>query len=297
MAMMILSSLTTMSLFDNLSLFIFFAAITLITTWIAYLKNFFSLPFKEFEGPKVRFFDCLAIFLIFIASYQLFAPLVVEFLLRYTKIENRSTLLSISQIAIFFSAVFFLCLYSILYQDKKDLLRIWKDKKFPLSKSPLQDIGMGILTWVVAIPAVVASSYLAQTFTDLIFGLTEKEQLAVRYLKLALSSPYALFVALFSILIAAPIMEEYLFRGILQSWLRRKLGPIKAIALSSLLFALFHYSPEQSSMNITLLITLLTFALYLGFIYEKTRSLFSSIFLHVTFNFISAMRIINISIE
>jgi membrane protease YdiL (CAAX protease family) len=297
MAMILFSSLTTISLFDNVSLFIFSSAIALIVTWIAYLKNFFSLPFKDFEGPQVRFFDCLAVFLIFIASYQLLAEELVKFLSKYAHIHNRTTLLSISQLLTFLSTVVLLVLYGLICQGRRVSLKIWKDQTFPLSKPIYQDIGFGVLSWVVAIPMVVATSYFTQTLTDLFFGISEKEQLAVRYLKLALDEPFALFVALFSILIAAPFMEEYLFRGVLQSWLRTRLGPIKAIVVSSVFFAALHYSPQQAVTNIPLLVTLFTFALYLGFIYEKTRSLFAPAFLHVTFNFISAMRIISLSVE
>jgi membrane protease YdiL (CAAX protease family) len=123
-------------------------------------------------------------------------------------------------------------------------------------------------------------------------GLENYEQVAVRYLKLALSSPSMLMIALFMVLFAAPAIEEFLFRGLLQTCLKRFM-PIKwAIALSSLCFAFFHFSPSQGIGNISLIASLFTFALYLGFIYERQASLIASFTLHMTFNTVSTLRIL-----
>jgi membrane protease YdiL (CAAX protease family) len=70
------------------------------------------------------------------------------------------------------------------------------------------------------------------------------------------------------------------------------LGTKAAILLTSLAFALFHYSGSQEIGNVSLIASLFTFALFLGFIYEKQSSLFASIGLHMTFNLASALRIL-----
>lgn len=48
-----------------------------------------------------------------------------------------------------------------------------------------------------------------------------------------------------SIVIAAPILEELIFRGIILDGLLRKYAPVKSILISSLLFGFLHLNPWQ----------------------------------------------------
>ena len=57
-------------------------------------------------------------------------------------------------------------------------------------------------------------------------------------------------------------------------------------------FALFHFSSLQGVGNVSLILTLLVFGGFLGFIYERQSSLFASIGLHMTFNVASTLRIL-----
>jgi len=77
--------------------------------------------------------------------------------------------------------------------------------------------------------------------------------------------------------ILAPLQEEVLFRGLLQSMLRKYIKPWPAILLTSILFAAVHQEPQ----NIPALFVL---SLVLGYNYERTGRLFSSILIHVLFN-------------
>ena len=78
-------------------------------------------------------------------------------------------------------------------------------------------------------------------------------------------------IALFTIIIAAPVTEEFIFRGMLQNWLKTKLGTKSAIITASACFALFHLSSSQGLGNISLALSLFSFACFLGFIYEKQK--------------------------
>ena len=279
-------------LFENLGIFLSTSAIAIIISWIAYLKKYYHLPFHDFDGVPVRFRDVVTTFLIFLFAYIIFAPLILKLLMGSKFFaKNRAVILALLQISIFCLTAGFIFLYNI-FQDSKVMLRIWKDWEFPGARQIGHDIKEGLLTWVISLPVVIAIAHLSEMFILLFWRAPKSEQLAVEYLKLALASPLSLTVALFSIVIAAPLLEEYLFRGILQSWLRTKLGAKKSIFITAILFAFFHYSPSQSITNISLIITLFSFALYLGFVYEKSRSLISSIVLHVTFNSLSVIRII-----
>jgi len=99
--------------------------------------------------------------------------------------------------------------------------------------------------------------------------------------------PLYLVFAILTIGVFAPIIEEILFRGFLQSWIRQHLGSKQAILITSLLFAFFHYSPEQGIANITIIASLFVFSLFIGFVYEKQGMLASPIMLHSLFNAIN----------
>src|SRR4029077_13952502 len=85
------------------------------------------------------------------------------------------------------------------------------------------------------------------------FGVVNYEQVAVRYLKTTLASPSMLVIALILILLAAPVVEEFLFRGCLQTWFKQYLGPKAAILLAALCFAFFHLAPSQGIGNLSLI--------------------------------------------
>ena len=82
-----------------------------------------------------------------------------------------------------------------------------------------------------------------------------------------------------SALVLAPIGEELLYRGLVQSMLRRYgLGPWPAIAVASIVFAASHASQPQDMPALLLL------ALALGYNYERTGRLIAPMLLHALFN-------------
>jgi len=79
------------------------------------------------------------------------------------------------------------------------------------------------------------------------------------------------------IAVAAPILEETLFRGVLLKALLKKFNPWTAILLSAIAFGLFHMNPWQF-----LYATVL--GIWLGYMYWKTNSLFYPIVIHMLLN-------------
>ncbi len=73
--------------------------------------------------------------------------------------------------------------------------------------------------------------------------------------------------------VLAPLVEELLFRGVLQSAYERR-GPVRAIAASSLLFVVFHQEFSQS-------IALLPVALALAYVAWRTQSILPAILIHL----------------
>lgn len=277
---------------DNLAGLAFFLSCAFIVTSLAYINKYYNLPYKSFQGPNISLQNVLTTFFIFITFYFLALPLLLGSIYRLIPEEARKTYVLVGHIATFSLTGIFLFLYC--YKEKRiDMQKIWKDKTFPNNLSLKEDLEIGFISWVIAMPVVASITTLTEILVSLFLVSPHKnEQIAVKYLKNSLSDPGSTAVAFFSILVVAPLLEEFLFRGVLQSYFRKKVGPIFAIFISSLIFSLFHFSFTQGIENIPLLVTLFSFGCYLGFAYEKTRSLFSSIFLHVTFNSISVIRII-----
>jgi membrane protease YdiL (CAAX protease family) len=168
--------------------------------------------------------------------------------------------------------------------------KVWKNGSS--STSYFYDFGLGVVTLLLAFPIVAFVNQFFDLLLYLIYQLESYEQVAVRFLKTSLQSPSLKILALFSIVILAPLIEEFLFRGTLQSYLKGKMGSKAAILLSATTFACFHFSAEQGLGNLSLIPSLFTFGCFLGFIYEKQGSLLASIGLHSAFNLVNSVRIL-----
>lgn len=81
----------------------------------------------------------------------------------------------------------------------------------------------------------------------------------------------------FSMVIAAPILEELIFRGIILDGLLKKYSPTKSILISSFLFGLAHLNPWQ-------FVTGLILGIFSGWVYYRTKSLSFSIIIHAATN-------------
>ncbi|MVN76799.1 CPBP family intramembrane metalloprotease [Hymenobacter sp. HMF4947] len=77
--------------------------------------------------------------------------------------------------------------------------------------------------------------------------------------------------------IVGPVLEEYLFRGILLRGLLRNYRPWVAIGQSALLFGAFHFNPAQS-------VSAALMGLLLGWLYYRTQSLGLCMGLHALNN-------------
>ncbi len=93
-------------------------------------------------------------------------------------------------------------------------------------------------------------------------------------MKEVFNSPVAGFLM---VAVAAPVLEETLFRGVILKALLKKYQPFKAILISAVAFGAFHMNPWQF-----LYATVL--GLLLGYMYWKTKSLFYPIIIHMILN-------------
>lgn len=273
---------------DQLQIILFFAVLSLIIVTYASRKGFFHLRVIR-PALHITFWNVVSVFAIYLGVMLLVAPLIARILKIFLSSDSPNFLGLTQFISVLIA---FLLLFAYGLRDKVLMKHIWKDPSSKESSSWLRDFGIGMLAWCIIFPVVAT---LGELFDFLIYNVLkfrQYDQVAIRYLKNSFNSSFSLTLALFTIILAAPIIEEFLFRGCLQNWLKRRLGFKAAILLTSFFFAFFHLSPSQGAGNISLFLTLMAFACFLGFIYERQRSLFASIGLHMTFNLISAFRLI-----
>ena len=147
-----------------------------------------------------------------------------------------------------------------------------------------KDIEIGFIAYLIALPVIFFLSELLATIVLKVFGTLGPEQNAVRILKEMIGHPKLLIPMVVIIVFVGPFVEEFLFRVTLQGYLRKKMGMKAAILLSSLGFSLLHFSMQQEVGNFILLPMLFVLGLFLGYIYERQRSLAASLSLHILFN-------------
>lgn len=153
-------------------------------------------------------------------------------------------------------------------------------------------MGMGIVAWFIIYPVVLAFSEGTSLAIWHLFHHSAVEQVAVQNVRHVKDNPLLFGLTAVSIVTLVPLTEEFLFRGLLQSWFKQKFhNATIAIALSSIIFALFHFSKKHGVTNIELLSSLFLLSCMLGYIYERQRSLWASVGLHGFFNFMSLLMI------
>jgi uncharacterized protein len=82
------------------------------------------------------------------------------------------------------------------------------------------------------------------------------------------------FFGVLTLVVAAPVLEELIYRGIIQDGLMQRLRPVGAILLTSLLFGLIHFNPWQFT-------TAFILGLFIGWIYYYTRDILLAIGVHL----------------
>lgn len=276
---------------ESIEYFLFFGVIAFIVNWIAWRRGFFKIPSEK--APHLASMTIqivLSVFAIYLGMALIVAPLLAKLFPLQRETESELLLASTVYQLFILSSIAILLVWYSCRQDPQLIRSIWKA---PAKDRPIyKDFAMGAATWVLGFPLVAAIGQLCDLLIYFFTGVEKYEQAAVHFLKMSLSSHLLFILAAVTVILFAPFIEEFLFRGCLQTFLKKHLGRKAAIMLASLCFALFHLAPSQGVGNISLAISLFVFSCFLGFIYEKRASLFASIGLHMTFNVVSTLRIL-----
>ncbi len=76
--------------------------------------------------------------------------------------------------------------------------------------------------------------------------------------------------------VAAPLCEEFIFRGLVFGGLRRSMGMAPAIVMSAALFAIVHPPVSMAPVFVLGLVT--------AYAYERSRSLLAPVLVHAVYN-------------
>ncbi len=138
----------------------------------------------------------------------------------------------------------------------------------------------GLAVYLSVIPVMMLAAMVAGFFQETVAPDQEIFHLLLRITSLPVSLLSLLVVGLIG-----PFLEEILFRGFLFPTLRNHFGYKRSLIYSSVVFAGLHQS-------VTAFLPILVLSLALGYLYEKTGSLWPSITLHATNNMVATLMII-----
>ena len=136
-------------------------------------------------------------------------------------------------------------------------------------------IRQGLGMYIVSVPPVIVCLLLTRVALQGM-GLEAKPQTVIRFF----TADYALALRVYFLfvgVVAAPLAEEVLFRGILLPWLGRRVGPVVAAVAVSILFAALHF-------NLASFPALTAFGLVLAIAYYRSGALLVPITAHALFN-------------
>lgn len=272
--------------------------LALSVSFIAGRAGFYRPLLKHPYSTAPTFGDLFAVFSAYFLFYGLLFPLAIylgfswkagAWLGSSLQIPEDTQIL-INCISLWVAAVF---MWGFCRLFKPAALKsILRSEKIHTYAEWLANLALGACTWLISFPVVIVFNQTLALFLEHFFKPEKVDQVAVKVLKMSLSHPYLLAFYLIAIVCIVPLIEEFMFRGILQRWLCAKVGPWFAILGASFFFALLHYAGSQGLYNLELLPSLFVLSCYLGYLYERQQSLWAPIGLHATFNFVSAVTLV-----
>jgi hypothetical protein len=266
-----------------------FGVLTWVALYLAKRANYFTFPKQgsEWEVP-VRWYHVATVFAIYFVAVTTAVPIIARLIQPAIVSSPPISALVWLNFLTSFLILGGILLYTLSFPRGLSM-KIWKRNE---QNSLFKSLTFAFFSFLIAFPLVIFINEALDLFLSVAFGIEVlPEQLAVRFLKMTFEYPRYFFLSVVTIVVLAPVLEEILFRGFLQSFIKKHLGAKVAIALTSLCFSFFHYSPEQGISNLSIIGSLFALSLFVGFVYEKQGALSAPIFLHASFNAVSVLNL------
>jgi len=239
-------------------------------------------PFSEIKSCD-RYRDLLYLFLLATLLSLLFSLAGIFVSNKLLKADLNSTeIISFMQ-----GLVYTLLCLRVLKDRGVDLAAAWRDWRAGAGRDALTTVKYCGL-YLIIIGAMIGSVMALARFTslpdaDLVRRLGVRSEM-YSAARAAMDMSYIRsFFLFFSFCVLAPLGEELLFRRIIYVTLRKKIGFLRALFASSVIFAATHGTASLLVFPISLL---------LGYVYEKERRLPVNIMLHAFINlFVMGVRL------
>lgn len=186
-------------------------------------------------------------------------------------IRQNVTLLSISLVVNILTCLYVFYTVRVGYNQPLRVLGLTADNW----KS---DAWKGLKHYIVVLPVILFAGYVVNYVSELFGVPPDNQEIITKFLEEE-SIPVLVFMVLFGTL-AAPIVEEILFRGFLQPVIRPALGKTGTIIVSGGIFALVH-------LNAHVFLQIFILGLLLAYLFEQTKSLIAPITVHLLHNSIT----------
>lgn len=188
-------------------------------------------------------------------------------------------ILSSTTVTFAYSLLMFVVMLALMYFVSKKMFR-YKFSKEDLGISKAltwSDLGLGILGFVVA---MIFSGVLLSVVSAVFPGFDVAQKQDVAFESSAMSRPWQFLLVFFMLAVFVPLIEEFIFRGMIFGQLR-KINPALAIILTSAIFGLLHYQWNVG-------ITVFAMSLVMCVIREKlTDSIWAGVVIHFLKNSIA----------
>ena len=268
-----------------------FVAIASILAWAL---GFFRIPQKTGQNAVTIWSTLGAFFLYFFVQVILIPMLLFAWLYmtEETMPKNLGSFLSkndvgwISFVSII-TATLTVLAYSLVIESNQTQT-VWNSGKNSFLQR-LKSILIGAFSWLCVYPWVIVIGQLV----TIIFILTQHEvppdidQEMVRHIKDIVDDKPLFYATIFSVIIAVPIAEELLFRGFMQNLFKKGMGVVRSIFVTSFLFSILHFSWGQGFANWQIVLSLFVVSCFLGYLYERQKTLWAPIALHIAINGVS----------
>src|ERR1700722_4783789 len=228
---------------ERVLIFLTAFSIAFFISFLGWKNGFYQCPPKRSE---TIFFlnDVLGIFGLFLFIEIFLIPCLIGFWLFFksnysfskpvafeTEMQGWLNLVMVLSAAL---SVISYCFFCLSKKKRSDIF--WNPQDPHTAFEIFHNLAIGAFTWLVSFPFIIMVSQLVG-IAFLSLGMNQHvDQVAVKNLKASLHFPLLFTCTVLLIVSLVPISEEILFRGFLQKWAVQRIGRIKGIIGTSILF-------------------------------------------------------------